>query len=143
MKRLFAFATAALLSTTAAALANTTSYVLTAPDGNRTCKQNVTIANDPSIGITANSVAAGYENDACLTGSGAGFVVTIKDSKDRTSQELVFGVNGTLADRPFSYTLVATYPLPAIGGKGQYGIFDTADGKSVRLVRSGTYTRTK
>ena len=141
MRTIFAFAAATLLSTTAGALA-TTSDTITIQKGSATCTTVLTFSNDAGLGVTKNVLVATSSNDVCtgnVQNNGQGFVATISPSAGVKHTVAVIGAS----NNGFDYIITFSLPMPAVGGTGQYGVWNSSNGSSLTVVASGNYTRTK
>lgn len=137
MKNVFALAAAALLATSAGALAVTTKTV-TYPFNGKTCTATVTLSNNPTYGISRNVLAAIYENDTCGSLYGSGYVGKVMIAKGTT--EDVATIGGITSMIPYPVTIALSQPFGPSGSTGQFVLTYTTDGKHVTFGAVGTYT---
>lgn len=135
MKTTLALAAAVFFSAAAGAFASTT-HTITMSGG--ACTLKLTLSNDTSLGISLNSIAATYENDACGKLTGGGFVGSIPVAKGQVDRVITLSETGT----PKNFILTLSFPLPGVGKQGTFGVW-TSNGKTLSRVNSGNYTEAK
>lgn len=121
MKTFLAFATAAFITSSVGALANTQTHIITL-DGH--CDQ-ITLS-------VKKNLVAGTDDPGCEQGFGGGVIGNVK----KFGQAIVAGVQFT-AEPGVQFVFQISYPLET---GGTWVLYDTTDGVTLSEVESGSYT---